>query len=226
VKAYQTFVMAAMIVGSSATAFAQSTPSASTSEAAVNLRAQVRTMERVFSSAIQNGVDQIGRKMNEAVPGLRIFAGMPHAHGYRVDNFGWFFDVEVPEVQTATVQLYQELQRDPRRPSPGERPVGNTVNGAVELSVPVNFDPSREYRLAIRNALIDAMLDFGQLPLMPGEELTVGARAADGPGPGLESSDTVTLILRISGADLTAFRQGKITRADAKARVRIKEDAR
>ena len=223
-KAHQTLVLTAMIVGCAAPVFAQA-PTA-TAEANPNLRAQVRTMERVFSGAIQNGVDEIGRKMNQAIPGLRIFSGMPHAHGYQVDNFGWFFDVEVPQVQTATVDLYQELQRDPRRPNSGARPAGSSATSPVEVTIPVDFDPTREYRLAIRNALIDAMLDFGQLPLTPTEELTVGARAADAPGPMLESSDSLTLVLRITGADLQLFRQGKITRVDAKSRIKIKEDVR
>lgn len=225
-KAHQTLAMTAFVVGCSLPAFAQVPVATPTSPAAAtpNLRAQVRTMERVFSSAVQNGVDQIGQKINEVMPGVRIFAGMPHAHGYQVENFGWFFDVEVPEVQTAAVELYVDLQPDPRRR------VGNsTASSNPVLSAPVPAvieDPRREYRLAVREALIDAMLDYGQLPLKPTEELTVGARAADAPMPSMESSETLTLILRITGADLALYKQGKITREEAKARVRVKEDRR
>ena len=225
-----TLAVTALIVGCAMPVFAQ-TPAAPRVEATPNLRAQVRTMERVFSSAIQNGVDQIAQKINEAMPGLRIFAGLPHAHGYQVENFGWFFDVEVPEVQTAAVDLYVELQPDPRRSAPGTRTVGNNVTGSVAAQedanmAPVIRDPQREYRSAIRESLIDAMLDRGQLPLKPTEELTVGARAADAPMPTMESADAVTLILRITGADLALYKQGKITRAEAKARIRIKEERR
>lgn len=232
-KAHQTIAMTALIVSCSLPAFAQTAtaPPTAPADAAPNLRAQVRTMERVFSSAIQNGVDQIAQKINEAMPGLRIFAGLPHAHGYQVDNFGWFFDVEVPEVQTAAVELYVELQPDPRRSPQGTRAVGNSVAGAItprdDAPMPaVIQDPRREYRSAIRDSLIDAMLDYGQLPLKPTEELTVGARAADAPMPTMESSDTVTLILRITGADLALYKQGKITREVAKARIKIREDRR
>lgn len=235
-KASQTLVLSVLIAGCSMPAFAQTAAVLPTApvETAPNLRAQVRTMERVFSSAIQNGVDQIAQKINDVMPGLRIFAGLPHAHGYQVENFGWFFDVEVPEVQTASVDLYVALQPDPRRLSSGAdtRTVGNTVTGAVAtpredpMQAPVIQDPRREYRLAIRDALMDAMLDYGQLPLKPAEELTVGARAADAPMPSMEASDTVTLILRITGADLALYKQGKITRAEAKARIRVKEDHR
>ena len=233
-KTFQTLVLSVLVAGCSLPAFAQTAvaPSPAPAEAAPSLRAQVRTMERVFSSAIQNGVDLIGRKMNEVIPGLRVFAGQPHAHGYQVEDFGWFFDVEVPEVQTATVDLYVALQPDPRPVPPGGRAVGNSVTGAItpprdEVNLPaVIQDPVREFRLEIRESLIDAMLDYGQLPLKPTEELTVGARAADSPMSSIESSDTVTLILRITGADLALYKQGKITRAEAKARIRVKEDHR
>ena len=228
-NASQTLTTSALLVlcvGTATPAFAQRTAPA-TSADTPELRAQVRTMERVFSSAIQNGVDTIARKMNAVMPGIRLFAGMPHAHGYQVENFGWFFDVEVPEVQEAIVDLYSALQPPPSRPGPGTR-VGNSATGAAALApsatdTAILKDPQGEYRNAMRNALIDAMLDFGQLPLKPTEELTVGARGADSPNPGMESNSTVALVLRITGSDLTAFRQGKITRAEAKARIRIHE---
>lgn len=233
-KASQTLMFSVLMAGCSMPAFAQTATVPPTAQvAAPNLNAQVRTMERVFSSAIQNGVDQIALKINAAIPGLRIFAGLPHAHGYQVENFGWFFDVEVPEVQMASVDLYQALQQDPRRPAPNSpaTAVGNTVRPAIterdDAAVPaVIRDPQREYDLAIRESLIDAMLDYGQLPLKANEELTVGARAADSPVPTMESSQTLTLILRITGADLALYKQGKITREEAKARIRIKEDRR
>lgn len=222
-KSSQTLILSALIVGATAMpAFAQKTTSAATSAADTpELRAQVRTMERVFSSAIQNGVDTIARKMNAVMPGIRLFAGMPHAHGYQVESFGWFFDVEVPQVQEAIVDLYSALQA-PAPPRPGTR-VGNSTSTLAPSAADAAIlkDPQGEYRNAIRTALIDAMLDFGQLPLKPNEELTVGARGAD--SPGMEADSTVALILRITGSDLTAFRQGKLTRAEAKARIRIHE---
>ena len=84
----------------------------------------------------------------------------------------------------------------------------------------------REYQLAIRDSIMDARLDYGQLPMKPTEELTVGARGADAPMPSMESTDAVTLILRITGADLALYKQGKISRAEAKARIKIKQDRR
>jgi len=73
---------------------------------------------------------------------------------------------------------------------------------------------------------MDAILDFGQVPLKPGEWLTVGVRSADSPLPNLDSSDTVTMVMQITGEDLSLFRQAKITRDEAKKRIKIKEEQR
>jgi len=82
------------------------------------------------------------------------------------------------------------------------------------------------YRKAIRDGLMDAILDFGQVPLKPNEWLTVGVRSADSPLPGIDSSDTVTLVMQITGEDLSLFRQTKITRDEAKKRIQVKEEQR
>ena len=82
------------------------------------------------------------------------------------------------------------------------------------------------YRRAIRDGLMDAILDFGQVPLKPTEWLSVGVRSADSPMPSLDTGDTVTLVMQITGEDLTLFRQTKITRAEAKKRIKIKEEQR
>lgn len=215
-------LVAVTLVGATALpAAAQSTP-------APNPRYQVRTMETIFVRAIANGVDQIAQRLNEVLPGIPVASGTPHAHGYQVENYGWFFDVEVPEIRTATIDLYAELQR-PRVPVAGGRVnTGVTAQGREVPVTPVIEDPQREYRKAIRESLTDAILDFGQMPLRPAEFLTVGARAADPPTPAmaLAGEESMALVLSITGADLAEFRAGKITREEARARIKITESKR
>lgn len=223
-KTHHTLAITAFIVGCSAPAFAQ-TP-APPAEPAPNFRAQVRTMETVLVSGVQNGVDRLAVKINEVAPGLRLFAGQPHAHGYQIENVGWFFDVEVPDIYPGSAAFYNQLL--PMETGKPTLPVGNGVVaprvGAPEPAVV--RDPSGEYRIVIREALIDAMIDFGQMPLKPTESLTVGARRPDPVGPAAAGDDTVALVLSIKGEDLALFRQGKITREEAKSRIRIREDHR
>ena len=232
-KAPQTLALTALIIGCSSPAFAQTTSAAPTPAESQSLRFQVRTMETVLSSAVQNGVDRIAQKISEVAPGLRLFAGMPHAHGYQLENIGWFFDVEVPDIYPGSADLYVELlpvasngralNSDPRRTA------GNSVTAVPmpeALEPAVVRDPRGEYRLAIREALIDAMLDFGQVPLKASEWLTIGARRPDPLGPVSPCDESVALIISIKGEDLTALRAGKITRVEAKSRIKIREDRR
>lgn len=220
-KATTVLALSAALVGWTAPAYAQApVPAPNT------VRVQVRTMENVFMTAVAGGVQQIAQKIQIAVPGLTVVSGVPRAHGYAVEGHGWFFDVEVPELRWATIDLYYDVQRMPAPAQPQQ--AGNTTS-AIKI-VPVRQEPDSaqlrdDYRRAIRDGLMDAILDFGQVPLKPGESLTVGARSADSPMPGLDN-DTVTLVMQITGEDLALFRQTKITREEAKKRIKIKEEQR
>ena len=74
-------------------------------------------------------------------------------------------------------------------------------------------DPSYLYTTQVKSALLDAMIEYSApLSLSPAEWLTVAARDQDGsrlqPGDPYEVS---TILLRVRGADLAAFRAGRST---------------
>jgi hypothetical protein len=86
-------------------------------------------------------------------------------------------------------------------------------------------DPSEAYTQEVKAALIDAMIEnSGPLVLGADEWLTVAARDS-APGNALVpgDQDVVTLILRIRGSDLNAFRAGRLTLEQVKARVAASE---
>jgi hypothetical protein len=228
VKAKTVFVLAAAAAAIAGPAFAQAPAQAEVPPSSV--RVQVRTMENVFMTAVQGGVQQIAQKITDSVPGLTVVSGVPRAHGYAVDGHGWFFDVEVPELRWATIDLFYETVRQPQPPpATPQRPVNSaakTPASPVLIQEPDSGQLREAYRKAIRDGLMDAILDFGQVPLKAGEWLTVGARSADSALPGLDNGDTVTLVMQITGEDLALFRQTKITREEAKKRIKIKEDHR
>ncbi len=218
-KAPTLLALTAALVGLAAPAQAQAPVPAPNS-----VRVQVRTMENVFMTAVAGGVQQIAQKITEAAPGLTVVSGVPRAHGYAVEGHGWFFDVEVPELRWATIDLFYDVQRPQT-----QRSVGNSTGSAaapVGRQEPDSAQLRDDYRRAIRDGLMDAILDYGQVPLKPTEWLTVGVRSADSPMPSLDSNDTVTLVMQITGDDLTLFRQTKITRDEAKKRIKIKEERR
>jgi hypothetical protein len=89
----------------------------------------------------------------------------------------------------------------------------------------VGQDPGEAYTIAVRDALLDAMLRHSQsLELGPDEWLVVAARDRGEPGIGADDPFEVTTIqLRIKGADLQAFHAGRLTREEARKRVEVKE---
>jgi hypothetical protein len=90
-------------------------------------------------------------------------------------------------------------------------------NAAVD---PIFRNPDEAYRTQIRDALIDAMLEHSRgLGLASNEWLTVAARRSDD-GSGLTiDTDARTIVLRVRGADLTAFLGGQLTRDEARSRI-------
>jgi hypothetical protein len=88
-------------------------------------------------------------------------------------------------------------------------------------------DPNRAYTEAVTRALVDAIIDYSTpMALGPEQWLTVAARDNEGrdtlaPQDPLE--EIVTWIYRIKGADLIAYRAGKIDRDEARRRVQVSQ---
>ena len=88
-------------------------------------------------------------------------------------------------------------------------------------------DPNRAYTEAVTRALVDAMIDYST-PMIIGPEqwLTVAARDDEGrnalaPQDPLE--EVVTMIYRIKGSDLLAYRSGRIDRDEVRKRVQMSQ---
>ena len=87
-------------------------------------------------------------------------------------------------------------------------------------------NPNKVYEDEVVSALIDAMLDYSAGIGVGSEEwLTVAARDnehRDRLVPG-EAYDLMTIVLRVKGSDLAAFRADRITREEARKRVEVAE---
>ena len=88
-------------------------------------------------------------------------------------------------------------------------------------------DPNRAYTEAVTRALVDAMIDYST-PMNIGADqwLTVAARDDEGrnslaPQDPLE--EVVTMIYRIKGSDLLAYRSGRIDRDEVRKRVQMSQ---
>jgi hypothetical protein len=86
-------------------------------------------------------------------------------------------------------------------------------------------DPSEAYTQEVKAAVIDAMLEnSGPLVLGDDEWLTVAARDNARSDPFMTGDPGVmTLVLRIKGSDVNAFRAGRLTLEQVRSRVEIGE---
>jgi hypothetical protein len=86
-------------------------------------------------------------------------------------------------------------------------------------------DPNRAYTEAVTRALVDAMVDYSApMAIGPEQWLTVAARDDEGRdslSPQDPMEEVVTMIYRIKGSDLQAYRRGEINRDEVRKRVQI-----
>jgi hypothetical protein len=101
---------------------------------------------------------------------------------------------------------------------PAVPPAGPRDNGD-----PILNNPQEAYRQEVTQAVIDAMLDHGGALGIGGDEwLTIGERRNEvRPRIGFDS-DAQTVIIRLRGTDLGAFRAGQLSREDALKRVEVR----
>jgi hypothetical protein len=142
-----------------------------------------------------------------------------------------------PEFQQRFTQAVRRLEAQTTQgPQTMRGPIGtvsSTQLGVTPESVrtptidPRLLDnPNAGYTSAVKEALIDAMIEnSGSLTLGPDEWLTVAARD-NLPRDPLMPGDTVdfsTVIFKMKGSDLTAFRSGRLTIEEARQKVDVRE---
>jgi hypothetical protein len=126
-------------------------------------------------------------------------------------------------------------------PSPQEasaRTVGSTVAAqsvtqpppasapAVQVDPAVVEDPNGAYTREVSSAIVDAMIEnSGPLPVGENEWLTVAARDNIRPDrlvPG-DTSNISSIVFRVKGSDLAAFRTGRMTLEEVRTHVEVKQ---
>jgi hypothetical protein len=125
------------------------------------------------------------------------------------------------------------VQTDQRSPEPGSvasleagSPTPTPTPQPTDEEMALLEDPNGAYEREVINALKDAMLNHsGSIRIGPEEWLTIAAhdnehrnRLMSG-----ESYDLMTIVLRVKGTDLAAFRADRITLEEARKRVQVSE---
>ena len=186
---------------------------------------QVRVFETSLRAAIERAARTFATRVREEIPNFAysdlIFMKDPIVTGVALPEIGVVFHVQIPFISVVDRQLMTSLARRPVSrvdvPSPNV-PVSNVP---VATASAVGFEPDREYTNLTREALYDAVLDNAlAIPIPDGQMLSV--MASDLPPDGLNplAQRSRVLILIIKGEDLLALRQQKITRDQARERIK------
>jgi hypothetical protein len=131
------------------------------------------------------------------------------------------------------LQLAPVAPASPMPPPPGTRVAAGSpaitltepaASAAPDSADPILNDPVEAYRTEVKEALVDAMLDHSSsLAVEAAEWLTIAAKRNEvRPRVALGDSDARTIIIRVRGADLAAFRAGQLTREQALERVEVR----
>lgn len=228
-------VIGAVVISGFGVSAQQVRPDSLTADAQVQQRRfQFQLMEGVLENAVRQGAVEIAMRAKETMPIGTLFMGEAKAKGFPLDGYGIVFDIEIPIIRESAVMASRLLM--PITPPAGNQTVaGRGAAGTTRSTGVVSEDPmarspimpdpflenpNQFYRNAVRDKLVDAMLDYSpSLKVPTTESLSVVARSEDDPRPNSLYDDSRTLILRIKGEDLALFHQGKITREEVKKRV-------
>jgi len=155
---------------------------------------------RDMEAAIQRMERLVGPPMMP--PGVDPGAGLPQGGQPNVVQTG----TVTASAQIATTSTAQDL--------PSSESAANAILD----------DPGSAYTTEVKTALVDAMLDYGtSIPIAETEWLTIAARDNNERIGGDDPYDVTTIVLRVKGSDLAAFKSGRITRDEAVKRVSIKD---
>ena len=140
-----------------------------------------------------------------------------------------------PRARAEFDRILQRVQRQmgPQPQLAAERVSAQTTASAGVISDPAPApqpdpavdDPSDAYTQEVKASLIDAMIEnSGALVIGPDEWLTVAARDNAPSDPFMPGGqDATTLVIRIKGSDLSAFRTGQLTLAQVREHVQVGE---
>jgi hypothetical protein len=199
-------------------------------------RLQFQLMEGVLENAVRQGATEVAMRAQTSMPLGTLFMGRPKAKGFPLDGYGVVFDIEIPVIRESAViasQMMMPLAPPVAAPqtvagrgagAPTTRSTGVVTEDPMARSPivddPFLAEPNQFYRNAVRDKLVDAMLDYSRPLGVPDTEwLSVVARGEEDPMPTSFYDDSRTLILRIKGEDLSLFHTGRITRDEARKRV-------
>lgn len=182
-------------------------------------RKHIFMMEGMFVGAVRGAAQDAADAIPEIGP-FGMLSGSLTARGFMLDGYGVFFAVEIPGVVPSMVSLQAQRQRQ----SQGDREPPPQALRTADTAAAVAPNPDAQYVDLVKNALIDAMVDYSKpLELQPHEWLTVAAADGDAPlNPALLAQRS-TLVLRVRGSDIADYLAGRLTKDAIRKKVEVRK---
>jgi hypothetical protein len=73
-------------------------------------RQNIAMMEGVLEQAVLQGADNLLRQVASVMPDAAMLSGQPRVRGFRLDDYGLVFDVEIPALRLSIAWTMQSLQ--------------------------------------------------------------------------------------------------------------------
>jgi hypothetical protein len=193
---------------------------------------QVQGFENNLRTAIERAGGQVADWARGIVPDINLrLESQPRVTGIVLpEGEGMLFLVEVPGIEGTSVQLWdlsRRMAQSATNPlARGGDPVRPVTSTAPATAPPAtvaafNANPEQQYSDLTRQALVDAMLDYANaLPIREGQLLTLSVGVASTEPANPLAAIPRRLYLRLKGEDLVALRQNRISRDEARARIR------
>ena len=168
-------------------------------------RRQVVGFEHGLRGAIDRAAADLNKRLKEAVPEIEYqlqFQAQTIVNGVVLPDGDAMFLVLIPAIEQTGVKILQA--------NPYVRRLSNNAP----------LDPNAEYTRFARLALIDAVLDSGMSLTLPADKKLTVIAGELLPQANPFNQKSKQLILQITGADLLALRENRLSRDDAKARIK------
>ena len=75
-------------------------------------RFQIAAMEAVLEQAVQLGASNVNMRLQAIAPDMVFLTGAPRARGFRLENYGLFFDVDVPVMRRSLQWTFRVLRQN------------------------------------------------------------------------------------------------------------------
>src|ERR1051325_4630109 len=189
---------------------------------------EVPAFRRTMAWSLRQLVDENGLGAAAAVNQLKAYIATVQDPRQRVnlDRALRRLELQVGPVGPAPVPQDASARTVASTSTVSAQSVATPAPAPVPVDPQVVEDPNGAYTREVSAAIIDAMIEnSGPLPVGDNEWLTVAARAKGRPArlvPG-HTSNISSIVFRIKGSDLAAFRAGRMSLEDTRTRVEVKQ---